>query len=65
VSAQDFKLIASVINGIRCRTESAITPAYIAVVFADRLEQTHYRFDADRFLTACGLTPEERAALKR
>jgi hypothetical protein len=64
MTAQDFKLIASAINGIRCRTEGEITVAYIAVVFADRLKSMNPAFNPDLFYKACGLMPEERAALK-
>lgn len=65
MTKQDFQLIASIINGIRCRTGEKITPAYIATVFADRLKDTNPGFKPDLFLAACGLTPEERAAFKR
>jgi len=65
VTASDFKLIAAVIHDIRCRTDGVVTRAYIAVKFADALRLINTSFDADRFYKACGLTPEERAALKR
>lgn len=54
MSKKDFELIARILRGLPV---DCYGTEQVAERFAEELQRTNPRFDAARFLTACGVRP--------